>query len=331
MAAWRDSYLAGLVLNRRHLLTLSLTQAPACTGGPNVGWMTALVSPLRPQAVQPLDPGKAPEPGHGDSGSRWGAWRSFLRRLRLCGGAPEKHRAQAGSALPQAACAALPETPAAGDAAQRVQGACALGVDPGRGLQGAPGAGAPDAARSGGGARACAPADTGAGSGAAAHGDEGLADSAAAAAAVVGRTSEWEAFLANHTHDWEFTAKAPNEDGERRGAAPRRRRHGGEHARPGARQRDTSFYATMVSTPATHALLALCPVCSYVKVGLGLCLGEPVVACHAPVCCQTPPHYPMPVGLLGDMWVVSTWPHIFWSPIAAVLPHPHGVGDGGAL
>ena len=260
--------LAGLVLNRRHLLTLPLPQAPACTGGPSVGWMTVLVSPLRPQAVQPLDPGKAPEPGHGDSGSRWGTWRNFLRKLRLCGGAPDKHRAEAGSALPQAACTALPEAPAVGNAAQRVQGACSLAVEPGRGMQGLPGAGAPDTARTGGGARACAPADTGAGSGAAAHGDEGLADSAAAAAAVVGRTSEWEAFLASHTHDWEFTAKAPDEDGERRGAAPRRRRHGGEHARPGARQRDTSFYDTMVSTPATHDLLALCLSWPNVKAGL---------------------------------------------------------------
>ena len=250
------------------MLTRSLTQAPACTDGPNVGWMTALVSPLKPQAVQPLDPGKALEPGHGDSGSRWGTWRSFLRRLRLCGGAPDKHRMQASNALPQAACPDLPEKPATSDAAQRMQGACFPAVDPGRGLQGAPGAGAPDTARPGSGACACAPADTGPGSGVAAHGDEGLADSAAAAAAVVGRTSEWESFLAHHTHDWEFTAKAPDEDGERRGAAPRRRRHGGEHARPGARQRDTSFYDTMVSTPATHALLALCQVCSYVKVGL---------------------------------------------------------------
>lgn len=63
---------------------------------------------------------------------------------------------------------------------------------------------------------------------------------------MVGRTSEWESFLATHTHDWEFTAKAPEDDGEL-WAVPRRRRHGGEHARPSTHQRDTSFYASMVS------------------------------------------------------------------------------------
>ena len=238
---------------------MSLLQAPACTGGPTAGWMAALVSPLRPQAVQPHDPGKAPEPGHGDGGSRWGAWRSFLRRLRLCGGAPDKHRAQAGNAVPHAACSALPEKPAAGGAAQRPQGACALAGDPGRGLQGGPGAGSAGSAQLGGGACAYAPAGAGSGGGTAADGDLGLADSTAAAAAVVGRTSEWEAFLASHTHEWEFTARSPDENGERRGAAPRRRRHGGEHARPGMRQRDTSFYATMV--PPISCWLLLCSFC----------------------------------------------------------------------
>ncbi|KAK9832061.1 hypothetical protein WJX81_003214 [Elliptochloris bilobata] len=63
--------------------------------------------------------------------------------------------------------------------------------------------------------------------------------------AEVGGT-EWEAFLASHTHEWEFTAKASEDDGERRGVS-RRRRHGGEHARPGAHQRDTSFYAYMAA------------------------------------------------------------------------------------
>lgn len=168
-----------------------------------------------------------------------------MRGLRLCGGPPAAQPGPAGEhGQPEGGAADSAEVPPAtarpACSPQGQQGArCSAGACT-AGRQAA----APDAAQLRAG-HAGAPQVAFGGSVAPAA--DALAASTAAAAAVVGQTSEWEAFLAQQTHEWEFNAKPPEDEAERR-AAPRRRRHGGEHGRPGARQRDTSFYASMVHT-----------------------------------------------------------------------------------
>jgi hypothetical protein len=189
------------------------------------------------------DPLVDPAPAH----TRWGAWYTFLRGLRLCGGPPAARPGPAGEhGQPEGgaadSAAAPPATATRACPPQRQQGArCSAGACTAGRQAAAPDAAAPQLRAGHAGAPVVASG------GGVAPAADALAASTAAAAAVVGHTSEWEAFLAQQTHEWEFNAKPPEDEAERR-AAPRRRRHGGEHGRPGARQRDTSFYASMVHT-----------------------------------------------------------------------------------